>query len=145
MLSALSEEKVEFLLIGAYALAVHGLPRATGDLDLWIHPTPENAQRTEKALVRFGAPLDQMTENDFVTRGIIFQIGVVPCRIDIITSVEGVEFEQAWLNRMQVEIEGLQVPVIGREDLIRNKRALGRPQDLADVARLEEGNPESEQ
>jgi hypothetical protein len=138
MLSALNEEGVEFLLVGGYALAAHGLPRATGDLDVWVNPTSANARRTWRALARFGAPLDQVSEDDFATGGIIFQIGVVPRRIDVITSIEGVNFGEAWPKRIQVELEGLKIPVIGREEFIRNKRSLGRAQDLADVARLEE-------
>lgn len=86
-----------------------------------------------------------MTEDDFAARGIIFQIGVVPRRIDVITSVEGVEFGEAWPKRIQVELEGLQIPVIGREDFIRYKRSLGGAQDLAGVARLEEEAEESDQ
>jgi hypothetical protein len=138
MLSALNAEGVEFLLVDGYALAAHGLPRATGDLDIWVSPSPDNALRTWRALARFGAPLDQVTEDDFATEGLIFQIGVVPCRIDIITSLEALSFADAWSNRIQVEIDGIQIPVMGRDDFIRNKRAAGRPQDLADIARLEE-------
>jgi hypothetical protein len=144
MLSALSEEGVEFLLVGGYALAAHGLPRATGDLDVWVNPTSANARRTWCALARFGAPLDQVNEGDFATCGIVFQIGVVPRRVDVITSIEGVNFGEAWPKRIQVELEGLKIPVIGREDFIRNKRALGRAQDVADVARLEEAADESD-
>lgn len=144
MLSALSEEGVEFLLVGGYALAAHGLPRATGDLDVWVNPTSANARRTFRALARFGAPLDQVSEDDFATGGIVFQIGVVPRRIDVITSIEGVSFGEAWPKRIQVELEGLEIPVIGREEFIRNKRALGRAQDLADVSRLEEAAEESD-
>jgi hypothetical protein len=138
MLSALNAEGVEYLLVGGYALAAHGLPRATGDLDIWVCPSPENARRTWRALAKFGAPLDQVTEDDFATEGLIFQIGVVPCRIDIITSLEALSFADAWSNRIRVEIEGIEIPVLGRDDFIRNKRLAGRPQDLADIARLEE-------
>ena len=144
ILSALSAEGVEFLLVGGYALAAHGLPRATGDLDIWVHPRSANARRTWRALARFGAPLDQVTEDDFATEGLIFQIGVVPRRIDIITSLEALSFADAWSNRIQVEIDGIQIPVLGRDDFIRNKRAAGRPQDLADVARLEEDDHKRE-
>jgi hypothetical protein len=138
MLSAFSEERVEYLLVGAYALAVHGLPRATGDLDLWMRPTPENAHRVWRALSRFGAPLLDLREEDLGASSVVFQIGVAPCRIDILTAIDGVGFDDAWPARLEVEIEGLTVPVLGREDLIRNKKASGRAQDVADVARLEE-------
>ena len=138
MLSAFSEEKVEYLLVGAYALAAHGLPRATGDLDLWVRPTSENAIRAWRALMRFGAPLEGVAEDDFRTAGIILQIGVAPCRIDILTTIDGVTFDDAWPSRMVIEIEGIDVSVIGKDDLLANKRAFGRPQDIADIARLEE-------
>jgi hypothetical protein len=138
MLSAFSDERVEYLLVGAYALAVHGLPRATGDLDLWIRPSPENARRVWLALARFGAPLHDLRQEDFHTSGMVFQIGVTPCRIDILTAIDGVDFDEAWPNRIDVEVEGLKVTTIGREELIKNKRITARPQDVADVARLEE-------
>jgi len=138
MLSAFSDEQVEYLLVGAYALAVHGLPRATGDLDLWICPSPENADRAWRALARFGAPLDDLKQEDLHTTGMVFQIGVTPCRIDILTAIDGVAFDEAWPNRIEVEIEDLKIPAIGRQELIKNKRITARPQDLADVARLEE-------
>ncbi len=138
MLSALNEEGAEFLVVGSYALAAHGHPRTTGDIDLWVRPTPENAARVWKALVRFGAPLDRANPADLSTPGNVLQIGVVPRRIDVMTSIEAVTFEAAWPERIEVELEGLRVPVLGRADLLANKKALGRPQDRADVARLEE-------
>lgn len=144
MLSALSAEGAEYLVVGAYALAAHGLPRATGDLDLWVRPTPENARRVWRALVRFGAPLQTLTERDLQTEGIVFQIGVAPCRIDLMTSIEGVGFDEAWASRKPIEVEGVSLAVIGREALIRNKKAIGRPQDLADAARLEAADREEE-
>jgi hypothetical protein len=136
MLRAFCEEKVEFLLVGAYALAAHGFPRATGDMNLWIRCSDENARRAWSALIRFGAPLDGVSESDFRAAGIVFRIGVAPREIDIHTSIEAVEFERAWRNRVEVDVDGVVVPVIGRDDFVRNKRALGRPQDLADVQRL---------
>jgi hypothetical protein len=138
MLSALSEEGAEYLLVGAYALAVHGLPRATGDMDLWVRPGPDNARRVLAALARFGAPPGGLTERDLVTPGTVFQIGVAPRRIDLLTSIDAVEFEEAWASRHVVRIQSVEVPVIDRHLLIRNKRAAGRPQDLADAARLEQ-------
>ena len=137
MLSAFSAEGVEYLLVGAYALAVHGLPRATGDLDLWVGTAGENPKRVRRALERFGAPLDQLTLKDLTQRDVVFQIGVAPRRIDVMTSVDGVEFAQAWRRRLDTRLEGLTVHVISRDDLIRNKKAAGRPQDLADVVWLE--------
>lgn len=130
--------KVEFLLVGAHALAAHGHTRATKDLDLWIRPTQANAKRVISALVRFGAPLQGLREKDLTEPDVVFQIGVDPLRIDILTSIDGLEFDEAWTDRGQVAIEGLEVPVLSREHLIRNKRASGRLQDLADVERLEQ-------
>jgi hypothetical protein len=137
MLSAFFAEGVEYLLVGAYALAVHGLPRATGDLDVWVGATGGNPKRVRRALERFGAPLDQLTLKDLKQRDVVFQIGVAPSRIDVMTSVDGVEFAEAWGRRLDTKLEGLTVHVISRDDLIRNKKAAGRPQDLADVAWLE--------
>ena len=137
ILSAFCDEGVEFLLVGAYALAVHGLPRATGDLDLWIGTKKENSQRAWRALERFGAPLDQITVEDLSTPDTVFQIGVEPLRIDVMTSIDGVEFDVAWSARIETEVAGITLPVISRAHLAQNKRAAGRPQDVADLARLE--------
>lgn len=137
MLSALSAEGAEFMLVGAYALAAHGLPRATGDMDIWIRRSDENAQRVWRALKQFKAPLSRLTIKDLKTPEVVFQIGVAPRRIDILTSIDAVEFDEAWCQRKTVKLEGREFAVIGREHLIRNKKALGRPQDVADVARLE--------
>ncbi len=137
MLQCLLEENVRFLLVGAYALAVHGFPRATKDIDFFVWATPENAANLVGALARFGAPLDGISESDFSTPGIVFQIGNSPRRIDILTNISGIEFEQAYANRKNVFLEGLEIPVISLADLIANKRATGRTQDLADVEKLE--------
>ena len=136
MLSALSEARADFLLVGAYALAAHGHPRATGDLDIWVRADFENASRVLRSLAVFGAPLDNLTVDDLSKPGIVFQIGVEPSRIDILTAISGVEFEHAWKNRVLIEMDGVCVSVIGREDLIVNKRASGRPKNIADVATL---------
>ena len=138
MLSALSAEGVEYLLIGAYAMAVHGVPRATGDIDVWVRPSPENAARVLQALARFGAPLSDIRAADLAVPGTIFQIGVAPNRVDVITAIDGLTFEDAWPRRETRALDGLNVLVIGRHDLIRNKRATGRAQDQADADRLEE-------
>src|SRR5438270_974135 len=136
MLSALGNENVEFLLVGAYALAAHGLPRATGDLDIWIRCSDANAQRVWRALRQFGAPLSELTPDDLKTPDLVFQIGVAPRRIDLLTSIDGVHFDEAWPQRKIIEVEGLRFAVIGHSHLIQNKKAVGRPQDLADVAWL---------
>ncbi len=137
MLSALSGEGAEYLLVGAYALAAHGLPRATGDMDLWVRPSPENAARVLRAIDRFGAPRQDLEPADLERPGTVFQIGVIPRRIDLMTSIDGIDFAEAWPRRIVHNLSGLAVPVLAREDLIRNKRAVGRPQDIADAARLE--------
>ena len=137
MLSALLDERADFLLVGAYAMAVYGIPRATGDIDLWIRPSPENAARVIAALQRFGAPLFDLLENDLQMPDTVFQIGLAPRRIDLLTSIDGVDFEAAWRGRTETVIEGLAICVIGRGHLIKNKRAVGRPKDMADVAWLE--------
>jgi len=137
MLSALSGEGTRFLIVGAYAMAHYGLPRATGDIDIWVGHSPENADRVWEALRRFGAPLDQVAVDDFGQPDLVLQIGVAPSRIDLLTSIDGVDFEEAWAARVEVDIGGIRVAVLSRTDLMTNKRAAGRPQDLADLAWLE--------
>ena len=137
MLSAFNEAGVEFLVVGGYAMAAHRLPRATKDIDLWVRPSTENAQRVLSALDRFGAPRHGLTSADLETEGTIYQVGVPPNRVDVITVVEGVGFDDAWNGRVEVEIDGLRVPVISKRHLIANKRTVGRPQDLLDAALLD--------
>jgi len=136
MLSALSAEGAEFLIVGAYAVGAHGIPRATGDIDIWVRPTPENAGCVMRALKRFGAALLDLTEEDLAKPDTVFQLGVAPSRIDVMTGISGVTFEQAWPGRVTIAVEGLAVPVIGRDELLRNKAASGRPKDLIDLAAL---------
>ncbi len=138
MLHALADEKVRFLLVGAYALAAHGYPRATMDIDIWVMPSPGNADAVLRALTRFGAPLHTLSKSDLEREGMVFQIGVAPRRIDIITSASGLQFEDAFQNSTAVEIEGIQVQIPSVADLIINKRASGRTKDLADAEALEE-------
>lgn len=144
MLFAFTEEGVEFLVVGAYALAVHGIPRATGDLDFWVRRSPENARAVLRALRRFGAPTDTLTEEDLLESDSVLQIGVSPRRIDILTAIDGVSFDVAWQDRVVAAIDGMEVPVIGREALLANKRAVGRPRDLADVEELTRLSPDAE-
>jgi hypothetical protein len=139
MLAALSDAGADYLIVGAHAVAVHSRPRATGDLDLWVRPTAENAERVWRALEAFGAPLDLLERGDLISDDLVFQIGVAPNRIDILTSIGSTDFESAWMNRVTVRLEGVPVPVIGRAELIRAKRETARPRDLADVAELEGG------
>jgi hypothetical protein len=138
MLQALADEKVEFLLVGAYALAAHGYPRATMDIDIWVMPTPDNAEAVRRAIRRFGAPLHNLTKADLEKEGTVFQIGVAPRRIDIITAASGLNFEQTSARAATVELEGIPVRIPSVADLICNKRASGRAKDLADAEALEE-------
>ena len=133
ILSALSEEKVEFIIVGAYALGVHGLPRATGDIDIFVRPGRDNSIRLYNALIRFGAPMDEISRDDFQEEDVVFQIGIVPRRIDIITSIDGVTFDEAYSDRITTTVDGLMLPVISVEKLIKNKVAAGRDKDLLDV------------
>jgi hypothetical protein len=138
MLNALSAEGAEVLVVGAYAVAGHGLPRATGDIDLWVRPSPENAARVWRALERFGAPRSRLTPASFTEPDIVYQIGLPPNRIDILTTIDGVAFADAWAERVMSTVDGVTFPMISKHHLLVNKRATGRPQDLADVTRLEE-------
>ncbi len=137
LLKAFIDHDVRFLIVGGYALAVHGHPRATGDLDVWIECNKANAARAYEALRAFGAPLQELRVEDLKTPGTVYQIGLPPVRIDILTRITGVEFEPAWSDRVDTEIDDLRVPVIGRQALLVNKRALGRTRDRADVEMLE--------
>ncbi len=136
ILQELSASGAEFLVVGAHALAAYDRPRATGDLDIWVRATPENARLVWSALVRFGAPLHALSVEDLSAPGITYQMGVAPYRIDILTAISGVTFEDAWRNRREVENNGVHYAVIGKDDLIANKLATGRPKDLLDVENL---------
>jgi len=138
ILLALSNRKAKFLLVGAYAMAVHGYPRSTMDIDLWIMPDSENAILVLQALYDFGAPSDNITQSDLQKKDLIFQIGVAPRRIDIISSVDGLNFEEAFANSQTVDIEGISIHVLSIADLIKNKRSTGRTKDLVDAESLED-------
>jgi hypothetical protein len=136
MLSALCAAGARFLIVGAHALAAHGAPRATGDLDIWIQATPENAERVLSALRAFGAPLLDLSVDDLCTPDTVFQIGVPPARIDILTNISGVSFDGGWARRIELAIGDLTVGALGRADFITNKKASGRPKDLLDLELL---------
>ncbi len=133
MLDALNNAEADYLIVGAYAMAAHGCPRSTGDIDFWVRRDADNAKRVWTALANFGAPVSQITLSDLSTIGIVFQIGVAPQRIDVLTSISGVEFEDAWPDRLIAHLDGVRADVIGREYLIQNKLASARPKDLLDV------------
>lgn len=130
------DNKIEFLVVGAYALGVYGWPRATGDIDLWVMASPQNSQKVYNALAQFGAPMEQINEKTFCEQGIVFQIGVAPRRIDIITKIDGVDFQQAWAARQEFIIDSLKVPFISKQDLIKNKESTGREKDMLDAKQL---------
>ena len=136
LLRELCDAKARFLIVGAYALAVHGRPRATGDIDVWVEPSDENATRVYSALQAFGAPLHELSVDDLHTPDIVFQMGLPPRRIDVLTTISGLDFSQAWPNRVHAKFGNVTVPVLSAEDLIRNKTRTGRSKDLADAQEL---------
>jgi hypothetical protein len=133
LLRALSDADARFLVVGAYAVSYHAEPRATGDLDIWIDAAPDNAERVHRALAAFGAPLAELTVADLTRAETVFQMGVVPRRIDILTSITGVTFAEAWPQRIAAHYGGARFPIIGLHALLKNKQALGRPRDLLDL------------
>jgi len=137
LLSEFNAARVRYLVVGAYVLSYYGRPRTTGDLDLWVDSTLANAQRVFRALRGFGAPLEGISSDDFVTPGTVFQVGVAPSRIDILTSLTGLSFATAWKNRRRARYESVPISLISERDFIRNKRAVGRTRDLADAEEIE--------
>ncbi len=140
ILVAFETEEVEFLIVGAFAMALHGAPRFTGDIDLWVRPDPANAARVHRALARFGAPLAThgVAASDFSVAGAVYQMGLPPRRIDVLTAIDGVAFEDAWIGRVEKVLGGVNLPFLGLVELVRNKRAAGRAKDLLDVELLRE-------
>jgi hypothetical protein len=133
----LNSEKVEYLIVGAAALAFHGIPRFTGDLDVFVRPSIENSDRVERVLQRFGFASLGLRAVDFQRADQVVQLGFRPYRIDITTGITGVTFDEAWPERVSGELDGIQVPFIGRDAFVRNKRATGRPKDIADLNSLD--------
>ena len=138
LLREFSAAEVRFLIVGAYALAHHARPRATGDLDVWVEPTAVNAERVHRALRAFGAPLADLSAADLTQPELVYQIGIPPRRIDILTSLTGLTFDEAWNARAEGPFGDTRCPYLGREAFVRNKRAVGRPRDLADLEALGE-------
>lgn len=143
LLHALNTAEAEYLVIGGYAFAYHGRPRVTKDADIFIGTDPQNAVRVWEALAAFGAPIEGLGPSDLASPGTFFIMGRPPNQIDIITTIDGVEFEQAWQNRIAASYGGAATQYIGRADLIANKQAAGRLQDLADVAYLRDDSGEA--
>jgi hypothetical protein len=143
LLAALRDAGVRYIVVGAHAMAVHGVPRATGDLDVWIARDPDNADRVLSALARFGAPLGALgiSRDDLLQDEQVVQIGVPPRRIDILTAISGVTFDEAYPDVAVHEMDGLPIPFLGRDALVRNKRASGRAKDRADLEALGESTP----
>lgn len=137
LLKHLNAEAAEYLVVGGYAVIFHTEPRFTKDLDVWVRPTPRNAKRVWRALAQFGAPLKGITDADFTKPGIFYVMGRAPNRIDIITSIEALDFGTAWKNRVHGSYGGEPAEFLSVADLVRNKRAVGRRQDLLDVEKLE--------
>jgi len=137
LLRAFNAADVRFLIVGAYALALHGRPRATGDLGLWVEATPENAARIMRALAVFGAPVSDISADDFARLGVVYQIGVPPGRIDILTELTGLSFADAWPDRVRRPFGDVEVDFIGRASFLVNKRATGRAKDLGDIEGME--------
>ena len=136
MLQILLEEEVDFIVVGAYALAAHGIPRATGDIDIWIKTDSDNAEKLIKSLKKIGAPIGDLEPSDFTEPDIVFQIGVAPRRIDFLTSIDGVNFAEAEKDKLIIKINDIEVPIISVENLIKNKKATSRPKDLLDIESL---------
>ncbi|MDB5231476.1 MAG: nucleotidyltransferase family protein [Chitinophagaceae bacterium] len=132
----LNKHSIEYLVVGGYALAFHGRPRHTGDLDIWIKISEKNASKLIKVISEFGMSSLQISKEDFLKEGYMTQIGYPPLRIDILNSIDGVGFDEAYKNRQVIEEAGLNILYIGLEDLIKNKKAAGRKQDIADIAEL---------
>ena len=137
LLRILSEHDARFLIVGAYAVAQHAEPRYTKDLDLWVDPTDHNAENVHRSLMAFGAPTTDLSPMDLQTKGVVFQIGVEPVRIDVLTSIGDIDFSAAFENALDVSFAGVPVKVLGLDDLITAKRSAGRPQDLLDLEKLE--------
>ncbi len=143
LVDALLAARVDFLVVGAFALAQHGLLRATADIDFAVRASPENALRVIEALRAFGAPLESVgvSEADFASPGQTYQMGIKPNRIDILTELSGITFDDAWKDRLVRDVFGRQVPFMGVGALRKNKLASGRPKDLADAAWLQTTYP----
>lgn len=132
----LIKNKVEYLVVGGYAVGIHGHPRYTGDLDIWLNATPFNADRILQSVNEFGFSSFKLTQEDFTRPGNVIQLGYPPLRIDLLTEIDGVTFEECFKNRKEVTIDHLTVNFIGYHDLLKNKKESGRPRDIDDIDHL---------
>jgi len=133
----LIKNKAEYLVVGGYAVGIHGHPRYTGDLDIWLNATPVNAERILQSVNEFGFSSFKLTQEDFTKPGNVIQLGYPPLRIDLLTEIDGVSFEECFRNRKEVSIDNLTVNFIGYEDLLKNKKESGRPRDIDDIDHLQ--------
>ena len=137
IIRALLDAEARFLIVGAYAVNIYIDPRATGDLDIWVEATAENADKVICALKDFGAPLTDIRESDLAKPGVTFQIGIPPRRIDLLTELSGLQFAEAWNDHSMFPFGPFAIPFLSKAALIKNKRATGRPKDLLDLDELE--------
>lgn len=136
ILKSFNDNKVEYLIVGGYAVILYAEPRYTKDIDIWVRADQKNAAAIFKALKDFGAPLFGVNENDFAYEGYFYQIGIPPARIDILMSITGLKFDEAWHNRVETDFDGVKANFISKKDLIACKLAAGRPQDIIDAQLL---------
>ena len=132
----LIKNKAEYLIVGGYAVGIHGHPRYTGDLDIWLNPTPQNAECILKSVNEFGFSSFKLSIEDFIKPGNVIQLGYPPLRIDLLTELDGVTFEECFTNRKEVIMEDIKVNFIGYNDLLKNKKESGRPRDIDDIDNL---------
>jgi hypothetical protein len=137
LFAAFNDADVRFLVVGAYAVIHYTEPRYTKDLDVWVEPTPTNAARVFMALAAFGAPLSDVSEQDFADPSVVFQIGIEPNRIDVLTGIAGLDFAPAWDHSLATTYDGIPIRVLSIDDILLAKRNAGRPQDLLDIDKLE--------
>ncbi len=139
-IASLNSQQVEYVVVGGHAVAFHGYPRFTGDIDFLLRPSVDNARRVLLALADFGFSSLDITEQDLTRPGQVIQLGYPPNRIDLVTEVTGVAFDAVWAGRVSARLDGLEVQIMGREALLTNKRATGRAKDLADIAAIEDAD-----
>lgn len=136
----LNKYKVKYMIVGAYATIYYAEPRYTKDIDVWIKNDIENAKKVYEALKEFGAPIKDISMNDFTNKNTVYQIGVAPIRVDIMTGLPGVKFENAWINRKKTKYDNIPINIVGLKDLIKSKRKANRAQDKLDLELLQKIN-----